>query len=135
MKKTVETGDLVRLFRRNRQGVGLITRCTEDVVKEMSSPDLLHLLLESREHGHTWQERNIAISKFLEESGLPMELAQAFLRYNSFHAYRPLKIEKPVSLKVSFAHVRWLKRPSEYTHTQIMRDFGWYPIEWLKKVE
>ena len=135
MKKTVETGDLVKLFRRNRPGVGLIIRCTEDVVKEMNNPDLLHELFKSREHGHTWQERNVAISKFLEESDLAMELAEAFLRYNSFHAYRPLTIEKSVSLKVSFAYVQWVKRPSEYAQMQIRRDFGWYPIEWLKKVE
>jgi len=135
MKNIVQIGDLVKLFRRKRSGVGLVTQHIEDVVKEMKSPDALCALYKSRESGHTWQQRNAACSTFIEECGLPMEVAEAFLRYNSFHAYRPLRVEEPAGSKVNFVYIQWVRRPSEYEQAQIRRNSGWYPTEWLKKVE
>ena len=134
MKKAVKVGDLVKLFRRKQPGIGLITTHIEDVVKEMKVPDALCALYKSREGGHTWQQRNAACSTFIEKCGLPVEVAEAFLRYNSFHSYRPLK---PVEqgAKVNFVYVQWVKRPSEYEQSQIRRNSGWYPAEWLRKVQ
>ena len=60
MKKTVQVGDLVKLFRRKQPGIGLVTIHIEDVVKEMKVPDALCSLYKTREGGHTWQQRNAA---------------------------------------------------------------------------
>jgi hypothetical protein len=133
--KTVQIGDLVKLFRRKRPGLGLVTVEIKDIVKEMKNPEALCSLYKTRESGHTFQQRNAGCATFIEECGLPTEIAEAFLRYNSFHSYRPLKPLTKGGPKVSFVYVRWFKAPSEYEQIAIKHNSGWYPAGWLKKLE
>ena len=133
MDKT-RVGELIKLYRRKRPGIGLIIFHVPDILQEMENPEALCALYKSREAGHTWQDRNRACHEFTEEAGLSIGLAEAFLRYNSFHSYQAEKPKIPNGVKTDFVYVRWFKRPSEYEKVQTIRECAWYPADWLKKV-
>ena len=62
------------------------------------------------------------------------EKAQVFLTYNTL--FWNLKDTNDANrLKTQFVRVKWLQTPSNYGVKKIRSQIGWFPADWLKKVQ
>ena len=115
----IKKGDLIKIARRKRPGVGIILKQIDDVaaVLEIENPRTVtkeaQLLM--------WHERAEYIKQFSTRSGKP-ELTFKFFYYNA-------KWCKKYKNKLSY--VRWFKRPSAFGSTEL-NECEWYPTDWLK---
>ena len=128
MDKVIK-GDLVKLFRRKRPGLGIVVHCIPDVMSQIPHQDEIQQLLTMHTVPKTWQERALARQTFIENSGLDRAIAEAFIQYNAFNGPT-----SPAKSKKEFVYIRWAQRPSEYEQWRIQAPGAWYPREWCKKV-
>jgi hypothetical protein len=115
----VKVGDLVALPRRRNKGIGIILRYKESSerlnrhFKSLSSPS------------DYWSGPRNDNGIFLGES---VEFADAFFLFNKWTNHPP-------RIKTKFVYIKWFQKPSEYHATKVRLDEGWYPLEWVQKIE
>ena len=130
----LEIGSLVVLFRRNRPGSGLIIKKVDDILEISKEGDKnLKKLISDQNDGKDFKVRNLAISNFIEDTGLDDSLVISFLQSNKFYRYTvgaPVKNIK--NIKKTFVKIYWLTAPSDYNMKTIRRNIDWFPIEWLR---
>ena len=133
MAKTVQKGDLVKLFRRKKPGLGLVLKDVKDVTELVADEGIFETLYKNYYNAGDWEQHRHQRDRFINESGLDKELAWAFLNYSRLAAF-PRNRAGDITIKKAFVYIRWVKKPSEYEITETREVAGWYPSDWLKKV-
>ena len=129
----VKVGELVNMYRRNSPGLGLVIECCEDIVEDLGCREELGSFIGRWLETDDWSDRIDLRNDFID-SVVDSEKAHVFLTYNTL--FWNLKDANDANrLKTQFVRVKWLQRPSNYGVKKIRNQIGWFPADWLKKVQ
>lgn len=117
------TGDLVFMFKRHKQGLGVVIDYVHNI-GECIGEDAAEVLKVYRSYPiKQWRHRDAYRQRVCKASTNP-DLVFDFFVYNT--AFQD-------TLKVSFAEVQWFKAPSTFNIEGVSAPRGWFPCKWLKK--
>lgn len=131
MRKGIKVGDLVHMHRRRITGLGIAVSIQKDL-KEYSGLNCdLYEMRRAADEAEPTEDNYLSLSfwseveKCARASSKP-EAARAYIEHNH---YGSLKKERR-----RFIQVHWIKKPSDYTSTEVYRSIGWYPASFLKSL-
>tara|TARA_B100001123_G_scaffold74689_1_gene84132 strand:+ start:22139 stop:22504 length:366 start_codon:yes stop_codon:yes gene_type:complete len=118
----VKVGDLVCLYRRKKEGLGLVLKKEADLASMGGfEPELLYRPPPASKHINWWYAIEEAIRDAIDPKA-----AQAYVSYNHYG--------KKKNLKKKFVYVKWIKKPSDYHAEKMHEDEQWIPVDWVKSV-
>ena len=113
----MKVGDLVCLYRRKQQGVGIILN------KKSLQESELKLIKEAQRAD--WKQKEVLKQHALRITD-DAELVHAAFLYNLW--------QRNAKLKKDFVYIKWFQRPSEYEQTKTTTDSDWFPLDWAKRI-
>ena len=117
------TGDLVFMYRRRKQGLGIVIDYIHNI-EDCIGASATEVLEAYRNYEiKEWRDRDAYRQRICRESSHP-DLVFDFFVYNTAFQDR---------LKVSFAEVQWFQAPSTFNVDGASATRGWFPCQWLKK--
>ena len=115
-------GDLVCLYRRRSKGLGIILRYCNDI-GSLINEDPRTVMEVYRDFAiKDWRRREDFKTQICQKSADP-DLVYDFFLYNT--AYKG-------KLKIKFAFIEWLKKPSNHSADIVYSQNGWFPADWLR---
>ena len=119
----IKVGSLVKAFRRQKGGVGLVIKRQYDLAEHVG----LDLCVVQNRRALEKESAQVAlewwneVEEAIQNSDDP-QVAREFLAYNHYG--------KKKKLKKDFVYVKWIQKPSEYAQ-YIGGTEGWIPTDWL----
>lgn len=115
--KKASVGDLVCLYRRKRQGIGIVL---ETATISHEKIKIIEIAKEA-----DWKRKGDLKRQVLDTS-VNKNLVEAAFMYNLW--------QSNAKTKKDFVYIKWLQRPSQYEQTKTSTDADWFPVDWVGRI-